>query len=102
MGKVNVPSHFVLEMNPKLKGQDRRNKESALKSARNNSFRSIPVVTCYIHSCIEGILEDESYGKMEEIIEGACCDPSLLDVDHRVQQQFALMLFCCKKVDCFQ
>ena len=67
-----------------------------------NSSRSISVVTSYIHNCIEGIPEDDSYGKMEEIIEGACCDPSLLDVNHRAQRQFALMLFCCKKVDCFQ
>ena len=87
------------ELSPKLKGSERCQKEVALKTAMKTASKSISVVTSHIHKCIVGICdEDNDFQQMESFIEEACSTPSLSEIDHRAQRQFAVMLFCCKKV----
>lgn len=86
------------ELSPKLKGAERCQREMALKAAMKTASKSISIVTSYVHKCILNISNDADFQQMEAIIEDACRQSTLSAIDHRAQRQFAVMLFCCRKI----
>ena len=65
----------------------------------SKAHRSISVVMSHIHNCLVDLSTSASeYDEVEHKVEDASRASAALDIDHRAQQQFTLMLFCCQKV----
>jgi hypothetical protein len=77
--------------------------EMTLRKASKNAYKSVGVLTAYIHKCIVDIKDDQVYFDIVNNVEEAC--EGLANgkpIEQRIRDMISLQLYCGKKVNCLE
>ena len=90
-------------MTPRLTGKEKVLAEMNLKTAMNNAYKSVAVVTTFIHSMLDGCTEDDTYYEILQALEEefAASDMELIEEIDRIKLSLGLVLYCSRKANIF-
>ena len=74
-----------------------------LKAAMNQAYKSVPIVTTFVHDKLRGCTDDDDYFNILDALETEIANSNmeLIDEINRIKQSLGLVLYCSKKANIF-